>query len=68
MAPAAPAHASSDVEQPRHVVVSNTIWVVFYLIRGLPSNRRKVEASAQPKDSHDRHKNTQGHGRLHKDR
>ncbi|KAH1228955.1 Protein MAIN-LIKE 1 [Glycine max] len=35
---------------------------------GFPSNRGKVEASAQPKDSHDRHKNTQGHGRLHQDR
>ena len=25
---AAPAHAPSDMEQPRHAVVSNTIWVV----------------------------------------
>ena len=26
---AAPAHAPSDVEQPRHAVVSITIWVVL---------------------------------------
>ena len=45
----------------------NTMWVVFNVIGGLPSDHRKVGASAQPKDSHCRHRNTRGDGRLHKD-
>jgi len=39
---------------------------VFNGIGGLPIDHRKVGASAQPKDSHCRHRNTRGHGRLHK--
>jgi len=64
----APAHAPSDVEQPRHAVVTyifmlflisfnlimqygNTLSVVVNVIRGLPSNCKKVEVISQPQDS-----------------
>ena len=64
----APAQALSDVEQPRHAVVTyifmlflisfnlimqygNTLSVVVNVIRGLPSNCKKVEVISQPQDS-----------------